>query len=251
LVTQKSQWNFTVSAIIPVWRDTSALVYDVLARFDKPYVDEIILVVDEPEPRLRSAILLGRSIAIPPVTVIENERRMGIGYAIRLGLKYSMRKSYDVAVVMAGNGKDDPKEIPRLLKEIENGYDYVQGSRFLPGGKHEKTPIIRGVFIRLWPYAWTMFTSQRCTEVTNGFRAYRTRLIKDHRINIDQHWLNHYALEYYLHYYALKLGYRFTEVPISKIYLFRNRGGYSKIRPHKDWIHIVMPLILLKSGARR
>ena len=43
--------------------------------------------------------------------------------------------SFEILVVMAGNGKDDPHEIPRLLTPIRKGEaDYVQGSRFLEGG---------------------------------------------------------------------------------------------------------------------
>lgn len=244
-----SPYNFMVSCIIPIWREH--IICKVLAKFNKPYVDEIILVVDEPSREMKKAIEIGGRKAVPPVTTIYNEKRMGIGYAIREGLKYSLKKSYDVVVVMAGNGKDSPEEIPRLLKAIEKGYDYVQGSRFLPGGGHEKTPILRGVFIRLWPWIWHLLTGAKCTDVTNGFRAYKTRILKDKRVNIDQEWLNYYALEYYIHYKAITLGYKFAEVPVTKKYMFRHRGGYSKIVPYRDWIHIVMPLILLKFGAKK
>lgn len=238
-----------VACIIPIWREHN--IGRVLARFDKPYVDEVILVADEPVDEIEKAIALGSKLAAPLITVIRNDRRMGIGYAIREGLKYALKKDYDAVVIMAGNGKDDPREIPRLLKAIEEGADYVQGSRFLPGGGHEKTPVLRGLFIRLWPYIWTLLTRVRCTDVTNGFRAYRTSIIKDRRINLEQEWLNHYALEYYIHYKAITLGYKFKEVPVTKKYMFRHRGGYSRIIPYRDWIHIVMPLILLRLGARR
>lgn len=59
-------------------------------------------------------------------------------------------------------------------------------------------------------------TGAKCTDVTNGFRAYKTRMLKDKRVNIDQEWLNYYALEYYIHYKAITLGYKFAEVPVTK-----------------------------------
>jgi len=248
-INKISPWNFTVSCIIPVWKEP--MIYDVLTRFDKPYVDEIVLVVDEPTPATEKAVKLGSARAKPPVEVINNGRRMGIGYAIREGLEYSLKKGYDVVVVMAGNGKDDPKEITRLLSAMENGCEYVQGSRFLPGGKQEKTPILRGFFIRLWPYIWGLLTGARCTDVTNGFRAYNTEILRDRRVNIYQGWLDQYALEYYVHYKAMTLGYKFKEVPVTKKYMFRHRGGYSKIMPYRDWIHIVLPPILLRLGAKK
>jgi dolichol-phosphate mannosyltransferase len=152
---------------------------------------------------------------------------------------------------MAGNGKDDPAEVDRLLKPVLRGEcDYVQGSRYLPGGKRTRTPLLRIVFNRLYPLVWTVLTGRRCTDVTNGFRCYRLDILRDHRINLDQSWLNGYSLEYYLHYKVLALGYTMKEVAVSKTYPFRNKGGYSKIQPLKDWWPVISPLILLFFGVR-
>ena len=207
--------------------------------------------MDEPRRDLIELINFVSKNVKPKVTILKNSKRMGIGYAIRRGLKYAMKMGYDVAVVMAGNGKDDPREIPRLLVKILAGCDYVQGSRYLPGGRYEKMPFVRRVFNRLWPLFWTLITYKRQTEVTNGFRAYKLSILKDPRINIDQPWLNHYALEYYIHYKVLTLGYKYCETAVSKIYPWGSRGGYSKIRPWRDWVHIVLPPILLKLRLKK
>jgi hypothetical protein len=60
-----------------------------------------------------------------------------------------------------------------------------------------------------------------------------------------------YQLEYYLHYKALTLGYRTKEVPVSKTYPYRHKGGYSHIRPLHDWWGIVGPLLYLRLGVRK
>ncbi len=73
------------------------------------------------------------------------------------------------------------------------------------------------------------------TDVTNGFRAYKTSIFKDERINIWQSWLNGYELEYYIHYKILTLGYKFREVPVSKIYPQDLSEGYSKVHPIKNF----------------
>jgi hypothetical protein len=75
-------------------------------------------------------------------------------------------------------------------------------------------------------------------------------MLRDPSVNIDQQWLNGYSLEYYLHYKALTLGYRTMEVPVSKIYPFGHKGGYSKIQPLTDWWSIISPPLLLMLGAR-
>jgi len=238
-------------AIIPVYHQVGT-IGRVLAKFANPAVNEICLVVDCPTGRLLQEIeIAGREVTIP-IHIIKNSRRMGVGYAIREGIRYALDNGYDTIVVMAGNDKDDPREIPRLLNPIvKEDYDYVQGSRFLSGARRVKNPILRGIFSRVYPFIWTLLTNIRCTDVTNGFRAYRTRIFGDERINIWQSWLDGYGLEYYLHYKVLTLGYRTKEVPVSKVYPYRHRGGYSKIFPLRDWWPIISPLILLFLGARK
>jgi dolichol-phosphate mannosyltransferase len=237
-------------AIIPVYREIGK-IGSVLERFTPQSVDEVCLVVDEPDETILEEIAESRKRTQVPVTIIDNPTRNGIGYAIKEGYRYALSHGFDIIVVMAGNGKDDPREIPRLTEPImRRGFDYVQGSRFLPGGRGERTPLLRRIFTRLFPFAWTFLTGVRCTEVTNGFRAYRATILEDPQINIRQDWLNGYELEYYLHYKVLTLGYKFTERPVSKIYSHARRESYSHISPLKDWQQIVGPIVLLRLGAR-
>ena len=237
-------------AIIPVFREIGK-IGNVIERFTPQSVDEVCLVVDDPDETILEEIDESRKRTQVPVTIIENPTRNGIGYAIKEGYWYALSHGFDIIIVMAGNGKDDPREIPRLTEPIiKKGFDYVQGSRFLPGGKGERTPFLRRIFTRLFPFVWTFVTGVRCTEVTNGFRAYRATILEDPQINIQQTWLNGYELEYYLHYKVLTLGYKFTERPVSKIYSHARRESYSHISPLKDWQQIVGPIVLLRLGAR-
>lgn len=237
-------------SIIPVYHDSGNL-QKVLAKFPGNIIDEICLIVDCATKEELDEIVKASGRIATPVHIIFNKERKGIGYAIREGIKYALEKESDLAVVMAGNNKDDPREIPRLLEPIQKeGYDYVQGSRFLFGGKSVKNPFLRGVFSRIYPFIWTLCTNVRCTDVTNGFRAYRLEIFRDKHINIWENWLDGYELEYYVHYKVLTLGYRIKEVPVTKTYPFKHKGGYSKIAPFRDWWHIVRPLIYLKLGVR-
>ncbi len=238
-------------AIIPVFREIGK-IGTVIERFTLESVDEICLVVDDPDEKILEEIDESRRRTQVPITIIENPTRNGVGFAIKEGYRYALSHGFDLIVVMAGNGKDDPREIPRLTEPIsKNGFDYVQGSRFLPGGRGEKTPFLRGIFTRLFPFVWTFLTGVRCTEVTNGFRAYRASILEDPKINVWQDWLNGYELEYYLHYKVLTLGYRFVERPVSKTYSHIGRKGYSHISPLRDWRQIVGPIVLLRMGVRR
>jgi dolichol-phosphate mannosyltransferase len=238
-------------AIIPVYGDSDT-IGTVLEKFERGYVDEVCIVADKPGVVTLEAIEEARRRIRVPVKTIQNPVRKGIGHAIRQGYKYALENGFELIVVMAGNGKDDPREIPRLTTPIiEEGYDYVQGSRFLPGGRREKNPFLRSIFTRLFPYVWSFMTGVRCTEVTNGFRAYKASIVEDPRINIWQSWLDRYELEYYLHYKVLTLGYKFTERPVSKDYSAMKNKKYSHISPSQDWWQIVGPLLLLRLGVKK
>jgi dolichol-phosphate mannosyltransferase len=237
--------------IIPACHNTPQLL-KVLGDFPEKTVTEICVIVDCATKDELQLIENAVNRSLIPIHVLRNRERKGIGVAIREGIKYAILRKYQVAVVMAGNGKDQPSEIPRLLEPIlKENCDYVQGSRFLTGGRTVKNPFLRKTFSRLFPFVWTFTTKTRCTDVTNGFRAYRLNMFSNNQINIDQSWLNGYELEYYIHYKALTLGYRTKEVPVSKIYPFSHKGGYSNISPFRDWWTIVSPLIYLKMRVRK
>ena len=243
-----NRFNAKGLAIIPVYRDNSN-ARKVLSKFSEKYVDEICLVADCTSQN--ETTLLRKTPANIPVHIITNETRKGIGYALKQGIRYGCDNDYDYAVILAGNNKDNPQEIPRLLEPLLNDKcDYVQGSRFLSGGRRIKNPFFRGVFSRLYPFVWTTLTGVYCTDVTNGFRAYKLELFDDNKINIWQAWLDGYALEYYIHYKILTLGYRMKEVPVSKVYSHCHKGGYSQISPLRDWWQIIGPLVYLKLGIK-
>lgn len=181
--------------------------------------------------------------------VIRLGANRGIGAAIRAGLDAARDAGCDVAVVMAASGKDRPEEIPVLLAKIDEGYDYVQGSRFMEGGVSVNLPVSRGLLIHVFTLMFRVLTGFAGTDVTNGFRAYRLSLLDDPRVRIHQQWLDRYELEYYIHWKAITLGYRVVEVPVSKTYPGSKRG-YSKIRPVIDWWHMVRPALLLALHLR-
>jgi dolichol-phosphate mannosyltransferase len=237
-----------IGVIVPVYGDSDSVCW-ILDRFKESSVDTICLVVDIPLKRAMDRIREAARQTGITVHIIKNKRRTGVGSSLREGLVYLLSTAHDIAVIVAGNGKDDPAEIDRIIEPVVQGEcDYVQGSRYLPGGKRSRMPFTRIVFTRFYPLIWTVLTQRKCTDVTNGFRCYRLGILDDSRINLNQRWLNGYSLEYYLHYKVLSLGYRAKEVPVSKVYPFG--GGYSKIQPLKDWWQIVSPLILLRMGAR-
>src|ERR1051326_8854203 len=60
---------------------------------------------------------------------------------MRMAIDFAMREGYEGLVVIDGNGKDDVSAIPRFIEVLDEGYDHLQGSRYVPGGVGINTPV--------------------------------------------------------------------------------------------------------------
>lgn len=183
--------------------------------------------------------------------VLRHDRNLGVGRAFRTAFEWFLAQNYEVFVPMAGNNKDDPLEIPRLIAPIAAGEaDLVQGSRFLPGGGYGNMPFYRQLATRLHPFLFSLAVRKRITESTNGFRAIHRRVLEDPRIDWRQEWLGQYELEPYLLFKAIQLGYRHQEVPCTKIYPHKDLGQ-TKMKALVGWWSILRPVIWLGLGLKK
>lgn len=186
-----------------------------------------------------------------PFHVIVNPEKKGAGYGTRQTIEYACQRDYSAVFFVSGNDKDSPEDIFKLKDAIEAGCDFVQGSRYLSGGRHGGMPFYRKIAVRMiHPLLLSLITGMRITDSTNGFRAVCVSLLKDNRINLNQEWLDQYELEPYLFYKAIKLGYKVKEVPVTKIYPSKHLG-YTKMKPFIGWWSILRPLIYLPLGIKR
>jgi dolichol-phosphate mannosyltransferase len=234
-----------IIAIVPAHNEQRKIL-DVVARTPRDLVD-CLLVVDDGSTDDTAA--LARSGG---AQVMSLDKRVGVGAALRAGLLYARREGFDIAVIMAGNNKDNPAEISRLLVPVCDGAcDLVIGSRYLDGGScGGAMPVYRKFATRLHPRLLSLAAGKKLTETTNGFRAVRLSCLDDPRINLQQAWLDGYALEVYLLYKMIALGYRHTEVPCTKIYPPR-KLGYTKMKPIVGWWDILQPVFLLGLRIKR
>ena len=186
------------------------------------------------------------------VKTLKHSQRKGVGAAIRTAIDYARENRYDILVIMAGNDKDNPEEIPRLLEPVlKEDFDLVQGSRYLKaGGAGGDMPTYRKIATRLHPWLFSWMTGRKMTDTTNGFRAFKLSMFQDQRINLHQAWLDTYELEPYLLFKAVILGFKVKEAPVTKIYPSR-KLGYTKMQPFVGWWSILKPLFYLKMGIRR
>ena len=232
--------------IIPAFNEGRRCA-DVVRRVPAGAVDGIVVVNDCSSDDTAQAVA-----ETARATVLHNPVRQGIGFAIRQGLTYALDRKFGLIVIMAGNGKDDPQEIPRLVRPVRDGAaDFVQGSRYLSGGGHDKTPMHRLLFTRGYSTLLRMAFGFRVTDATNGFRAFRAGILRNPAINLNQPWLRD-CLEYYLTIKIRQLGYRVAEVPVTKTYPADTPyAGYTKIKPFTGWVMRLRPLVYLRLGLKR
>jgi dolichol-phosphate mannosyltransferase len=182
--------------------------------------------------------------------VVRHEQRGGVGNAIRDGWKVGIARERPYLALLSGDDQHEPAELVAAFDRLlRTNADYLQGSRWMPGGKVVGDSGGRGLGTRVYSIAFSVLAGRRMTDATNGFRIFRSSILGDPRINIDQAWLDSYDLEPYILYKAIRGRYRLIEHPCTVVY--HAKEGYTKMRGLKDWWRLVRPAVLLRSGVKR
>lgn len=138
---------------------------------------------------------------------------------LRCGYAWALLEGYRGIVTIDGNGKDGVETIPDFLRALDEGYGYVQASRFIAGGHAENTPLVRTLAIRLFHAPVLSIAAGRLfTDTTQGYRAYSAEFLNDKRTQPFRDVFMRYELLAYLTARASQLGYRTRELPTSRIY---------------------------------
>src|SRR5260363_93339 len=161
---------------------------------------------------------------------------------------FALDQGYQGIVTIDGNDKDDPQAIPRFIGALKDGVDFVQASRFIPEGIAENTPKLRDFAIRfIHAPLLSLASGFKWTDTTQGFRAYRRRMLLDPKIAPFRAVFVTYELLAYLSYRAPKLGYRCIELPAIRKY--PKGAAPTKIGGVKDHLRILAILFRACLGA--
>jgi glycosyltransferase involved in cell wall biosynthesis len=142
-----------------------------------------------------------------------------LGAQMRMAFAWALDRGYKGVICIDGNGKDGPDAIPRFVEKLDEGYDHVQGSRFVRGGVSENLPLSRWLGVKFLHAPLISLASRfRYTDTTNGFRAYSRRLLEDPRVAALRDVFIGYELHYYLAIRAARLGLNVCEIPVARRY---------------------------------
>jgi glycosyltransferase involved in cell wall biosynthesis len=140
---------------------------------------------------------------------------------LRMGYAYALREGYAGVVTIDGNDKDDVDALPRFIQLLEAGYDFVQASRYIEGGKGVHTPVVRDLAIRMLHAPIISYLSNfTYTDTTQGYRGYSRALLADPDIQIFRSIFSGYELLAYLSVAAPRHGYTVVETPVVRMYPF-------------------------------
>ena len=158
-----------------------------------------------------------RSLEVNTLLVKQDVGKQGA--QLRMGIWWALERGYKGVITIDGNNKDSIEDVPHFIEKLEEGYDLIQGSRFVRGGKAINTPLIRTVSVKLIHAPIISLTArQRFTDTTNAYRAYSRRYLSDKRVQPLRDVFMTYELLAYLSVRATQIGLKACEIPVARVY---------------------------------
>ena len=141
------------------------------------------------------------------------------GAQLRMGIFWAFERGYKGFITIDGNDKDSIEDVPNFISKLEEGYDLVQGSRFVKGGYAENTPLSRWIAVRFIHAPIISLTARHWyTDTTNAYRAYSRKYLEHPQVQPLRDIFVGYELLAYLSVRADQLGMKGCEIPVSRVY---------------------------------
>ena len=141
--------------------------------------------------------------------VINHEKNLGYGSAIKSIFKKSKEIGSDILVTFDADGQHRIEDVKKVIEPIQNGdVDLVIGSRFLDNTKG-KIPEYRKIGINIITKITNSTLKKKITDSQSGFRAYSKNLIS--KLNISDIGMG-ISTEILIK--ASSLNFKIAEVPI-------------------------------------
>ncbi|MFH1448166.1 MAG: glycosyltransferase [Candidatus Micrarchaeota archaeon] len=192
-----------VIAVIPAYNEEKR-IGNVLRQV-RNYVDEIVVSDDGSSDHTR------RIAEEEGANVVSSPVNMGTGHATRLGCEYAIeRMGANTIVVLDADGQHPPKEIPRLLKRIDQGYGFVFTSRL---GEPGEMPVIKRIGNSILTFFTDIIAGVKISDSQSGFKAFTSDAYEKLDLKMDGYEI---CSEF-----ALEVGgkfIRYCEIPIKATY---------------------------------
>ena len=164
------------------------------------------------------------------------------GAQLRMGIYTALNRKYKGILTIDGNNKDSIESVPLFIEKLEQGYDLVQGSRYVKGGKGINTPKSRHFAVKFIHAPIISLTAkQRFTDTTSAFRAYSYKYLNHEKTKPLRDIFAGYELLAYLSVRFKALGLKACEVPVTRRYPDTGKTP-TKISPIKGNLQLLKVL---------
>lgn len=155
------------------------------------------------------------------------------GAQLRMGMWWALQRGYIGVITIDGNNKDSIEDLPKFIEKLEQGYDFVQGSRFIKGGKAINTPLSRLISVKCIHAPIISLTARkRFTDTTNAYRAHSRKYLEHKEVQPFRDIFQTYELLAYLSVRASQLKLKTCEIPVCRAYPKKEKTP-TKISPIK------------------
>lgn len=221
-----------VVVIIPTYneRDNTAKMIETLAKvFSGIKKHEMnLLYVDGNSPDGTAEVVKENVKKYEWLHLLVETKKEGLGMAYAKGMKHAMDKlNADYLMEFDGDFQHKPNDIPRLVAEIDNGYDFIVGSRYIKGGSIPSDWGFKRKFLSIVGnlVARVLLILPRLHDVTGGFRLSKVKGFMED-FNFEKLLSRSFAYKIHTFFYMVQKGAKVKEVPIE----FQSRTkGESKI----------------------
>ena len=201
-----------------------------------------VLVVDDGSED-RTAEIVRDSATRMPAEMVQHPRNMGLGAAMRTGLKAAVQDS-DIVVTLDADNSQDPELIRSMVERLGTGMDVVIASRFQAGAQEVGVPPFRKFLSHLSSAGIRMLIRYPgVRDYTCGFRAYRAETLRNLINTFGDNFLreNGFSCMFELLLNLRALQARVTEVPLVLRYDLKE--GASKMRIMRTMWRYVVTLV--------
>ena len=213
--------------VIPTYNEADAIgkMIDHLFKKTFPTVDNWVcklLIVDDTSPDGTYKIVEKYKKKYDNLHLYLNKEKAGIGGAYVKGFKYAMKElKADVVIEFDADFQHPPQNIPVMLKKIDEGYDYVLGSRKVKGGSNPKGWGFKRVFfsevgglVARFVLFFPFKNFFKITDPTTGLKASRVKGFVD-KMDMDNLYSKQFGYKLEFLYQMVGLGAKFTEIPLQ------------------------------------
>lgn len=186
-----------------------------------PDVD--MLIVDDSSPDGTGQKVSELMKSLSQLHLLTRAKKEGLGRAYIAGFQWALERKYDVIVEMDADFSHRPEDLKNHLEKIKS-YDFVVGSRWVPGGGTVNWGLGRQMISKGGSFYSRLILGYPVRDWTGGFNLWKKEVLE--KIVLDDIQSEGYSFQIELKYRALKKGFKMLENPI----IFEDRRvGQSKM----------------------